>query len=168
MAASTNFYFRRESRRSEAACHASTYMKPGVVMAIRGSRNDVVEAIVGAILVQWRENDCPYRTIHWHFSLLSLTARLSPRASSFEVSACWRFARRTSQVGGAVPGSNFSWSRHSRPLIRSFSLKSRALSQSSQHSPPRHPPPEYPWSPLTASRRRFSPQLNQQHTISPV
>lgn len=42
------------SRSSERACdlrRASTYMKPGVVTAIRGSRKDVVEAIVGVILV---------------------------------------------------------------------------------------------------------------------
>jgi len=42
---------------------ASTYMmKPGVVTAIRGSRKDVVEAIVGAILMQWMENGGLYRT----------------------------------------------------------------------------------------------------------
>ena len=38
----------------------STYMKPGVVKAIRGSRKD--DAIVGAILMQWMEIECLYRT----------------------------------------------------------------------------------------------------------
>ncbi len=48
---------------------ASTYIKPGVVKAIRGRRKDVVEAIVGVILVQWMENDCLYRTSIGTFEL---------------------------------------------------------------------------------------------------
>ena len=58
-------YFRREVAAVAAVNElaASTYMmKPGVVTAIRGSRKDVVEAIVGAILMQWMENGGLYRT----------------------------------------------------------------------------------------------------------
>ena len=177
-------------------------MKPGVVTAIRGSRKDVVEAIVGAILMQWMENGGLYRTsiaIHWHF--LSLTAGCHQGASSKHhrrhVSAyAWRFAGTSTHKlqasveceHGAVPvrpnlpgpGLHSALIPHSSSIVihTSFALRPRLDSHSSflihtslaSYRTTATPPLtiECPWSPLTASRRRFSPQPNQQRMISPV
>ena len=91
------FYFRREVAEAKQLA-ASTYMKPGVVTAIRGSRKDVVEAIVGAILVQWMENGGLYRTSIGTFELDStVVTGASSKHHRRHVSAyAWRFAGTSS------------------------------------------------------------------------